>query len=104
MAYYDNNPDYTLRWPQELFAQEVELLVRRGDEMGAGSDWQEEVTLLLRQAFVSPIPADDFEKVVRAQTQARTAQAVALAEASSSAQACPRSSRRRLSAVDDEPF
>ena len=86
MAYYDNNPDYTLRWPKDLFAQEVELLVRRGDEMGAGSDWQEEVAVLLRQAFVSPIPVDDFEKVVRAQAQ-RTAQA-----------------RRPVSAVDDEPF
>ena len=92
MAYYDNNPDYTLRWPQELFVQEAQLLVRRGEELGTGSDWQEEVALLLRQAFVSPVPADDFEKVVRAQAR-RPAQARRTTQA-----------RRPVSASDDEPF
>ena len=69
MAYYDDNPDYTLRWSPELFALEADLLVRRGEELGTGSDWQEEVALLLQEAFVSEVPANDFAKVAKAHAQ-----------------------------------
>ena len=65
VAYYDDNPDYTLRWPPKLFALEADLLVRRGAELGVDSDWQEEVALLLQQAFVSQVPANDFDRVAR---------------------------------------
>ena len=65
MAYYDNNPDYTLRWPPKLFATEADRLVQRGEELGVDSDWQEEVVLLLKQAFMSQVPADDFARVAR---------------------------------------
>lgn len=61
--YFLDNADYTLRWPPEVFAKEVRLLVRRGSQFGVDHDWEEEVDLLLRQAFVSSVPAEDFGKV-----------------------------------------
>lgn len=63
--YFVDNADYTLRWPPEVFAKEVQLLVRRGSQFGMDDDWEEEVNLLLRQAFVSLVPAEDFERVPR---------------------------------------
>ena len=65
MADYDDNPDYTLRWPPKVFAHEADRLVRRSAELGVDSIWQEEVVLLLQQAFVSQVPADDFSRVAR---------------------------------------
>lgn len=103
MAYYDDNPDYTLRWPPELFALEAELLVRRGAELGTDSDWQEEVALLLRQAFVSLVPANDFERVARAHAQ-ELAQARRTAQARPSARPQKTARVRRALADDDEPF
>ena len=64
-SYFEENADYTLRWPKELFVKEAELLVRRGIQMGTGPDWTSEVTLLLQEAFVSEVPATDFESVVQ---------------------------------------
>ena len=64
-SYFERNADYTLRWPRELFAAEAELLVRRGIQMGTGPDWTSEVTLLLKEAFMSDVPAADFEEVAR---------------------------------------
>ena len=61
--YFLDNADYTLRWPPEVFAKEVQLLARRGSQFGMDDDWEKEVDLLLRQAFVSPVPAEDFERV-----------------------------------------
>ena len=103
VAYYDDNPDYTLRWPPELFALEAELLVRRGAELGTGSDWPEEVALLLRQAFVSPVPANDFDKVARAHAQ-ELAQARKAAQPRKTAQPQKAARARRALAEDDEPF
>ena len=65
MAHYDDNLDYTLRWPPEVFALEANRLVRRGAELGMDSDWQEEAVLLLQQAFESQEPANDFARVAR---------------------------------------
>ena len=65
IEYFLNNPDYTLRWPPELFANEAKRLVRRGETLGAGIDWVYEVKLLLRQAFESSVPAEDFELMAR---------------------------------------
>jgi hypothetical protein len=61
---FADDPDYTLRWPPHVFAEEAERLVRRGSEWGMSHDWAEEVDLLLRQAFASSVPADDFKQVV----------------------------------------
>ena len=63
--YFLDNADYTLRWPPEVFAKEVQLLVRRGSQFGIDDDWEAEVDLLLRQAFVSSVPAEDFERIPR---------------------------------------
>ncbi len=71
---FDDNPDYALRWPPELFAREVELLVESGSERGMGSSWQSEVETLLLLAFESSAPAGDFKKTLKthAQQEART--------------------------------
>ena len=103
MAYYDDNPDYTLRWPSKLFALEAELLVRRGAELGTDSDWQEEVALLLRQAFVSPVPANDFERVARTHAQ-ELARARSIAQTQPTARPQETARVRRALAEDDEPF
>ena len=66
---FDNNPDYSLRWPPELLAREVELLVESGSERGMDSSWQSEVETLLLLAFESSAPADDFKKVLKAHAQ-----------------------------------
>ena len=62
VEYFMNNPDYSLRWPSELFAEEVKSLYRRGMTVGADYDWEREVVRLLQEAFVSSVPAKDFER------------------------------------------
>lgn len=66
---FDDNPDYALRWPPELFAREVELLVQRGQERSMDSNWRSEVETLLSLAFVSAAPGDDFNKIFKAHVQ-----------------------------------
>lgn len=66
---FDDNPDYALRWPPELFAREVELLVESGSERGMDSSWQSEVETLLLLAFESSAPADDFKQILKAHAQ-----------------------------------
>ena len=61
--YFVDNADYTLQWPPEVFSKEIGLLVRRGSQFGTDDAWEEEVDLLLRQAFVSSVPAEDFGRV-----------------------------------------
>jgi hypothetical protein len=70
---YMKDPDYMLRWPPELFTEEIDRLIRRAMNFGLGAEWQEEVELLLRQAFSSPVPAEDFKKTfdLRASMAAR---------------------------------
>lgn len=60
--YFKNNPDYTLRWPPELFVEEVSSLYRRGMTVGADDSWEREVARVLQEAFVSSVPAKDFER------------------------------------------
>jgi hypothetical protein len=60
------DPDYTLNWPASVFAEEAGRLVRRAAAWGITDDWVEEVGLLLRQAFQSSVPADDFTQVLEA--------------------------------------
>lgn len=66
---FDNNPDYSLRWPPELLAREVELLVESGSERGMDSSWRSEVETLLSLAFESSAPAEDFKKILKAHAQ-----------------------------------
>lgn len=60
------DPDYTLRWPPGIFAEEAGRLIRRATAWGINDDWMEEVGLLLRQAFKTSVPADDFAQVLDA--------------------------------------
>lgn len=53
-------PDYVLRWPPATFRAEVERLVRIGREHGCVGSWKDEVETLLRQAFGSEVPVEDF--------------------------------------------
>ena len=72
MSYFAENQNYILRWPPGLFTQEVERLIRRGEEWGTDRDWVEEVRLLLDQAFESQVPAEDFIRCVESPPPART--------------------------------
>lgn len=63
MTNFVGDPDYTLRWPPAIFAEELERVVRRGRDDDADDDWFSEVELLLNQAFTSKVPADDFKRV-----------------------------------------
>jgi len=65
VADFANNPDYALRWPPEIFAQELRLLINQATSYGIDDSWFEDVELLLRQAFDSQVPGDDFERVRR---------------------------------------
>lgn len=60
--YFQDNPDYTLRWPPRLFADELNSLYRRGVTVGADYEWEREVTRLLEEAFISSVPAQDFKR------------------------------------------
>jgi len=64
MGRFADDPDYTLRWPPDIFEDELRRLIRRAESEGRGSEWRDEVCLLLRQAFSSTVPFEDFERVV----------------------------------------
>lgn len=68
---FDDNPDYELRWPPELFAAEVKLLAESGVERSMDSNWQTEVETLLLLAFESPAPRDDFKEILKAHAHAQ---------------------------------
>ena len=63
MTYFAETRHYILRWPPELFAQEVERLIRRGAEWGTHRDWVAEVEVLLQQAFESQVPAEHIREI-----------------------------------------
>jgi hypothetical protein len=55
--------DYTLRWPNNIVAAEVQqLLANAAETKGLTDNWLKEAELLLRQAFVSNVPVEDFEQ------------------------------------------
>ena len=58
------DPNYALRWPSDLFADEARRLVDRGRRRGVDRAWLAEVGVLLGQAFTSQVPADDFRELV----------------------------------------
>lgn len=64
---YRHDPEYALRWPADLFREEVLRLVRAARQWGATYDWREEVIVLLRQAFPSDVPVQEFERALDSQ-------------------------------------
>ena len=60
MTQFANHPDYRLRWPADLFRDALEPLLARGQREGGTREWRDDVELLLRQAFESPVPAEEF--------------------------------------------
>jgi hypothetical protein len=52
-------PDYTLRWPWELFAQEGRALASSRPVL-VTTPWSERVELLLEEAFATLVPRTDF--------------------------------------------
>lgn len=63
MTVFSGNPGYALSWPPETLAEEVDSLAGSETASGMESEWVQEAMLLLRQAFTSPVPADDFWEV-----------------------------------------
>ncbi len=59
------DPEYELRWPPHIFQDELENMVRRGRDVGTTTAWEDEVEQLLRQAFASDRPANDFLQLFR---------------------------------------
>jgi hypothetical protein len=55
--------DYMLRWPSHIVVDELQRLVTLGESEGDSPEWGEEVGTLLRQAFATSVPAEDFEQV-----------------------------------------
>ena len=64
LDYFLDNPDYTLRWPSELFADEVRRLLTRAYQFGRTREWDDEIDHLLREAFTSPAMARDFGELL----------------------------------------
>jgi hypothetical protein len=63
MSDFLNDPDYALRWPPEVFRSEVERMIRRARQFDIDHSWRSEVDTLLRQAFVSSVPRQDFDRI-----------------------------------------
>lgn len=61
MGRFVGDSDYSLEWPAEIFEGEVRRLIDRGLSFGTDVRWREEVETLLRQAFSSAVPRNDFE-------------------------------------------
>lgn len=55
--------DYELRWPPEIFADELRRLVIRARP--SDQAWVDEVALLLEQAFTSSVPMEEFRRIHR---------------------------------------
>lgn len=63
MGRFVDDADYTLDWPSTIFEDELRRLISLGREAGAGDKWYNEVETLLRQAFSSRVPLQDFQAV-----------------------------------------
>jgi hypothetical protein len=55
-----DDPEFESEWPPGLFEEELRRLIRRGQEMGIDMDWRNEVETLLRHAFSSSVPLEQF--------------------------------------------
>lgn len=57
-----NDPEYETRWPHDVLASQLDRLIASGRAGNIDSTWREEVQSILRQAFASSVPFDDFEE------------------------------------------
>jgi len=57
-----NDPEYEIRWPRDILAAQLDLLIARGRADGVDPTWQDEVDTVLRQAFASPVPQREFQE------------------------------------------
>ncbi len=57
------DPDYRLRWPNHIFAAELQRLIGRAGATGLTPEWREEVEQLLKQAFASAVPTEEFHRL-----------------------------------------
>lgn len=66
MTRFSGNAGYALFWPPDFLVQEIESLIRRHPGPGLDWEWVQEAMLLLRQAFTSQAPANDFMEMAGA--------------------------------------
>ena len=64
MSRFVGDPDYALRWPHDIFSEELSRLIRGAERGENDPGWHDEVQLLLTQAFSSQVPADDFRALL----------------------------------------
>ncbi|HWJ64590.1 MAG TPA: hypothetical protein VNS19_21635 [Acidimicrobiales bacterium] len=58
------DPEYALRWPPHLFAEEMSRLVAAAKAGSWDDSWDEQVETLLRQAFAGGEPAREFRELL----------------------------------------
>ena len=63
MGKFASDPDYSVRWPVSVLRSELNRLIMGARDHGETADWKQEVELLLRQAFSSAVPREDFAKL-----------------------------------------
>lgn len=68
MARYADDPSFALRWPKDIFASELGRQLDEAKRRGPDAEWAEAVTQLLRDAFSSPVPAEEFQDLARQPT------------------------------------
>ena len=56
-----NDPEYQIRWPNDVLAAELDRVIALGRSGTPDTEWQDEVDTLLRQAFTSPVPQREFQ-------------------------------------------
>lgn len=64
MQRFEGDPEFTLRWPPELFAEEARQLVARAGREGVDYSWRVQAETLLRQAFVTTVPVSELERIL----------------------------------------
>jgi hypothetical protein len=57
-----DDPEYEILWPNDILARAVDRLIERGHTDGRSTEWHDEVSTLLRQAFRSTVPAEEFQQ------------------------------------------
>lgn len=61
MGRFAGNPDYSLAWPSPIFRVELETLIEKASRVVNQQEWRVEIETLLRQAFLSETPLQEFE-------------------------------------------
>jgi hypothetical protein len=61
MGRFENNADYSLAWPSSILRAELEALIQKASRIVNQQDWRNEAETLLRQAFISETPLQEFD-------------------------------------------